>query len=315
MKHRAWSRWTPERIAAFEQAWADKSLSIDQVADRLGTSRGALYVKANQLQLGRRPGSGQRRGHRPSKPPRTGDVTRQRRFSGVAESDGPKVVLAPYDPRARAGITIFPTSLLPASMRDRIIKSGKESRKLGSRMAKGRWSGQPVYALTLEERATCPRSCTEWLTCYGNNMPFAHRTSDDGTLTRRLWGELASLNAAHPGGFVLRLHVLGDFYSVDYVDFWEQALLDFPALNIFGFTARAPGDPIGDAIAELRAFLPDRFMIRLSGGEGDLMAAQVVDRAEDATGILCPAESNPERCCATCGLCMQSRRTISFIRH
>jgi hypothetical protein len=137
--------------------------------------------------------------------------------------------------------------VIPAAKLPRLLKSGMNSRKIGKIVAKGPWKGFPIFTLTLEERATCPRSCQQWANCYGNNMHFAQRISDDGTLTRRLWGELAALGAENPEGFLVRLHVLGDFYSEEYVAFWRAALEEFPQLRIFGFTARIPPDPIGVA--------------------------------------------------------------------
>ena len=35
--------------------------------------------------------------------------------------------------------------------------------------------------------------------------------------------------------------MLGDFYSVEYVDLWAEALVAFPALNVFGFNTTARG--------------------------------------------------------------------------
>lgn len=180
---------------------------------------------------------------------------------------------------------------------------------------KGRWTGFPIYSLTLEERDTCPRSCQEWLTCYGNNMHAATRILDDGTLIRRLWGELASLNAEHPRGFVVRLHVLGDFYSVDYVRFWREALDEFPALNVFGFTARNASDPIGRELMELVAHRGERFMMRFSGWDNSMMASEVVSEAGEARYIVCPAEKNEKRFCGNCALCFNSLTSITFIRH
>jgi hypothetical protein len=51
----------------------------------------------------------------------------------------------------------------------------KESsnKKLARRVTKGKFKGYAIRTLTLTERATCPRSCFHWSTCYGNNMPFA----------------------------------------------------------------------------------------------------------------------------------------------
>lgn len=55
--------------------------------------------------------------------------------------------------------------------------------------------------------------------------------------------------------------------------------------------------------------------MRISGGGYATDCAEVDDKPEDATGIRCPAETDEKRCCANCGLCMQSDRTITFVRH
>ena len=39
------------------------------------------------------------------------------------------------------------------------LKWGHNSAKVGGRAIRGRWKNLPIYTLTLEERATCPRSC------------------------------------------------------------------------------------------------------------------------------------------------------------
>lgn len=305
--------WTPERIERLRVLWAS-DLHVDEIARQMKTSRGALYLRASQEGFAR-PKALSKRGRKPGNGAvsRRSDRTGQRRFSGVV-SEGPRIVLRPHHPAFREGTTFFPGLVTPASDMVRLLKSGKNSRKLGEIVTKGRWKGQRIYSLTLEERETCPRSCLEWASCYGNNMNWSARIADDGTLTRRLWGELASLNAEYPGGFVVRLHVLGDFYSTDYVAFWRQALTDFKALNVFGFTARLD-DPIGRALRVLVEQEGERFRIRFSGTGTPDHASEVVDTADQATGILCPAESDPDRCCATCALCFQTTRTISFVRH
>lgn len=313
--------WSDERRQKFEQMWRD-DVDVEEMADFFEISPQAVYGKASQWKLGRRRDRGgnlRRAGPRRKKRrlPKH-DRGNQRRFVGaVARGDARqgRVTLEAHDPRARAGTTVFPSTVIPSSRLPRLLKSGHNSRKIGKTAAKGRWRGMPIYTLTLEERATCPRSCLQWATCYGNNMPFAQRIFDDGTLTKRLWGELAALAAEHPAGFVVRLHVLGDFFSTEYVDFWRQAIADFPALQIFGFTARRPPDPIGVALVLLVADQQDRVAMRFSGAGYETHCAEVVDTADQATGILCPAQSDPERSCATCGLCWTSTATISFLRH
>jgi len=69
-------------------------------------------------------------------------------------------------------------------------------------------------------------------------MPFAHRFSTIGLLFK-LDREIQELTDKHKEGIVIRLHVLGDFMTVDYVNFWEKMLFDFPTLCIFGYTGIA----------------------------------------------------------------------------
>jgi hypothetical protein len=307
-------KWNGRR-AKFEEMWRDTSITVEEMADFFETSRGAIYTRASSWDLGRRLSDGRGR--------KTGSRTSllhggsQRRFKSPRHVDGagPHVTLEPHDPRLVAGITIFPKSVVPARKATTLLKSGVNSRKIGRMAEKGRWKGFPLYTLTLQERATCPRTCKVWATCYGNNMHMAERIVEDGTLTRRLWGELASLSARHPLGFIVRLHVLGDFYSRTYVDFWRTAIEEFPALRVFGFTARRPSDPIGFDLLRLVDAHGDRFVMRFSGGGYKTDCSEVVDRAEDAIGIVCPAQLNENRCCATCGLCWTSNVTISFLRH
>jgi hypothetical protein len=300
------TRWTPEMHDALREAWPTTKVAV--LAERFETSRGAIYVKANALGLPPRRGP-----RRPSTP-----GGHQRRFSGhEAPPDGPRVVLEPWHPAIQEGRTLFGKSVTPAARAERLLKSGEHSRKIGKIGTKGPWKGKPLFTLTLEERATCPRSCLEWRTCYGNNMGHltVQRLIDDGHLHLRLKGELVHLAAVNPQGFVVRLHVLGDFFSVDYVRFWSTMLDEIAQLSIFGFTARLPGTDIGDAVVEMMQRHDARAMLRFSGGGKPLLCSEVVDSMDGAIGLPCPAQHDSERCCATCVLCATSDRTISFLRH
>lgn len=302
--------WTDEHKADFEKMWAN-GWTGSMIAKAIGCSPAYVYQRADKMGLPKRGRGGPGRGGK------VADPTRQRRFSGVVKhTEGPRLDVKPWHPALRDGATIYARSVTPAAMEERLLKSGENNRKIGSLSTKGAWSGFLIFTLTLEERATCPRTCLEWATCYGNNMGMSVRIFDDGTLQPRLAAQLMHLQATHPKGFIVRLHVLGDFYSVDYVRFWHDALKQFPTLHIFGFTARLPDTEIGREIMAMRLDFPERCMIRLSGGEGnDPMRSEVINRAEQATGTLCPAQSDPDRSCATCGLCWTSDRTISFVRH
>ena len=201
-----------------------------------------------------------------------------------------------------------------------VIKPGSHQRKLGSRVAKGRWKGFPIYSLTLEERASCPRSCEMWFACMGNHMGQSVRYEAGEPLMRSIWADLTELQGRHPLGFVVRLHILGDFFAVEYVEFWRGCLSHFPALRVFGYSARQADDPIGQAVAKLRDGEWDRFAVRTSGAPSGPRTI-VVDKApagRQAHTIVCPAQTGKSKCCAKCALCWSHsarEKTIAFIEH
>ena len=249
-------------------------------------------------------------------PRKSSHDTRQRRFGSVAP--GSRAVLLPaFHPAARTGRTIFPSRVFAPDELPRLLKSGHHSRKIGREITKGPRRGWPIYTLTLEERASCPRSCREWLSCYGNNMQAAERIQHGPDLIQALEIEVAVLAMMHPAGFLVRLHVLGDFWSAEYVEFWGRMLATHPALHLFGFTAHDPVSPIGMAVAELVIAAGwSRAAVRFSGAPGGLYAARVIAADEaDPDAIPCPAQTGATDCCATCALCWHSPRSIAFRRH
>lgn len=227
---------------------------------------------------------------------------------------GARITLMPDHPAVREGRTIFPSRVVHPDDSPRLLVSGTNQRKIGVKVTKGRWKGFPLYTITLEERATCPRSCSEWATCYGSNMNWSRRHMHGIDLEVRLIDEIVELERRHPGGFAVRLHILGDFYSVAYVNLWRQLLAECPALHVFGFTARQPGTDIGAAVTAMNAESPGRCAIRFSGRD-----SLVIDRHEDSEHVVCPAQSDPKgkRCCGTCTLCwaMPLDRPVEFVRH
>jgi hypothetical protein len=232
-----------------------------------------------------------------------------------AVGSGARVKLLPTHPALIDGHTIFPGSVVNAADAPRLLISGHNSRKIGKTFTRGAWRGMPIFTLTLEERATCPPSCEQWATCYGNNMHWSRRHRAGPELETILRGELDALNARHPGGFVVRLHILGDFYSAAYVDLWATALDELPALHIFGYTARDPESDIGLGVLSLSLDNPERCRIRFSGSDHEGFGSVVIDRIEDSEHVVCPAQTDKTDCCATCGLCPSMNRTVEFLRH
>ena len=213
--------------------------------------------------------------------------------------------------------------------------------KLGKRVTKGKWKGFPIFTLTLEERATCPRSCAHWADCYGNNMMYAFRYEAGPALETMLETELAELQRKHPNGFLVRLHILGDFYSVGYVAKWAKWLGMFPALHVYGYTANQPNASdkteraIGQALLTLLDHCGERWAIRFSGNfDRSTMTAnsaddsRAMDAVNDKQAFLCPTQISKETGryaakgeetlvpdCGACGLCWTASKPVVFITH
>lgn len=234
----------------------------------------------------------------------------KRRFTDHKPAGFP-LTLATDHPSAVEGRTLFKARAVSSTSMVRLFKSGEHSRKIGSHVTKGEWAGMPIYTLTLEERATCPRSCVHWLDCYGNKMNWSRRIAADDNLIDRLQDNLAELASKHVR-FLVRLHVLGDFYSVEYVQFWAQMLHALPGLHVYGYTARKDCE-IAEAIGRLNSL---RFRVRTSDGEvGSYRTISIDDASEAGDAIVCPVQTDKAECCGTCTLCWSTDKTIAFLRH
>lgn len=213
----------------------------------------------------------------------------------------------------KKGRTLFPKSV-KSPLDFSVLKPVNNNSKLGKgslTIQKGAWKGFPLYSLTLEERKTCPKSCFHYANCYGNNMPFAHRFKNNADLTFALEKEIRALSLTFPNGFAVRLHVLGDFYSQSYVNFWRRMLFDFPMLHIYGYTARD-----WNSIRELNLTFPGRSYIRRSTNnpkKEDIITTG--SSSFDFPGIQCPEQVGKTKSCLTCGLCWTKVPRISFLDH
>jgi len=200
-----------------------------------------------------------------------------------------------------------------------MLKRGKQNKKLGDKVTVKMWKGMTMYSLSLEERATCPSDCEQWDNCYGDNMPFAHRFDhNDHNFIGYLEMQLAELNDKHPDGFVVRLHVLGDFYDGKYIVQWQLWLHQFENLRVFGYTHHTADSQLGNMINNVNRIHTDRFRVRFSDDDSTSFNASVVQTTAEALarpGIVCPEQSKFTDSCATCGYCWSSDQPVIFYEH
>ena len=223
------------------------------------------------------------------------------------------------------GVQLRITTKYPKSIRDgydRLFKPASNNGKVGgsgNKITKGRWKGFAVYSLTLTERDTCPSTCYHWDDCYGNNMPFAHRFRAGPELEKAIPDQLEALSKKHPNGFVIRLHILGDFYSVPYVRLWSDQLIRFPNMRIWGYSARVSGDPIYKELWLTRIRFSERFWMRFSHSKSyDSIEPFTIYSGNDKSdydSIICPEQLDKTKSCLTCGLCWTINKSIKFITH
>lgn len=276
--------WTEPDVERLRTLWGEHGGRIQKIANLMGRTRGSIDGKSRTLGL--------------------------QFHGGVAR------VLAADHPAILEKRTVFPSRVVPPD--GHVLKSGDNQRKLGGKITKGLWKGQPIFSLSLEERATCPSSCKLYFACFANNMGHAKRYEHGSALLQSLTSELEALSDRYPRGFVVRLHLVGDFYSVEYVHFWVEALRRFPALKIFGYTAWKYGTAIGNAVTALRDGCWERFAVRTSGGSRGPRTAVVEKVPESTFGIPCPAQHGKTKNCGTCGLCWAwaaRDRVITFDKH
>ncbi len=251
-----------------------------------------------------------------------------RRFTAYTHKESPPdreaASLRSDHPALTENRTQFPSRVFDADEGDHIFVSGHSNAKIGAFVTKGPWRGLDIFTLTLEERATCPDSCHLLAECYGNALPLAKRRAYTPELVERMDTELREMARERPAGFVVRLHVLGDFPDLGYVQRWSNWMAEIPQIHVFGYTAHLADSPIGILLREMNDEFLGRWAIRFSVApevEIDAMQATTIwreDRGRVAEGLVCPASSGDTEACGTCGLCwspVASGWRIVFLGH
>lgn len=224
---------------------------------------------------------------------------------------------------AHATGTLYPGQLV-APEPGKIFTSGHNNIKIGRDVRIGALRGYWIYLLSLEERRTCPRSCLHWRTCYGNSSIWNRRVAHGAALEALIPDEIERLLSVRGRvGILMRLHQLGDFYSLAYVWLWREMLAIHSRLAVYGYTAHLPGSQIGEAVAAMNDAFPGRSMIRFSNAPIERMAALSIRTAADRprTAFVCPEQSNRKNAkgqdviCATCAACWSTEKNVAFVDH
>jgi hypothetical protein len=229
------------------------------------------------------------------------------------------------------GHTVYTANVVNFAVGDREpLKPAKDNGKLHSNVVvRGQFAGYHMYSLTLEERATCSPKCGQLKTCYGNNMPFAKRYNVTPELLAAVDAQLAKLTRKGRR-ILLRLHILGDFFSVEYINFWRSMLIKYPTVSAFGYTHWPIITQQGREVERLVKAMPGRFNIKYSADHakqfplldlytlgGTIVVKDWVDAPKG--WIKCPAQMAADRGialgCAECGIACATTSNVAFVEH
>jgi hypothetical protein len=227
--------------------------------------------------------------------------------------------------------TVYRKNVVDFAFGDREpLKPARDNEKLHSNVVvRGMFTGYHMYSLTLEERATCSPECGQLKTCYGNNMPFAKRYNVTPALLTAIDAQLGQLTRKGRK-ILLRLHILGDFFSVEYINFWRSMLIKYPTVSAFGYTHWTIITPQGREVERLVKAFPGRFNIKYSADRANQLpllslytlggTIVVKDWADAPKGwIKCPAQMAADRGislgCAECGIACATRANVAFVEH
>ena len=191
--------------------------------------------------------------------------------------------------------------------------------KLGKKVTKGKLKGMKMYTLTLIERETCTDECEHYKDCFGNNMHVAHRFEVNDAFMLRLESDIHATARLNPNGFLVRLHILGDFESVEYTLFWERMMIHYPNLYVYGYSRNHIDSKyshvrdIAKELIRLRSKYQDRWAVRFSNKLDEEYSANSRDITDK--GITCLAQVKASVSCSDCTLCWSSKKAIGFITH
>jgi len=146
--------------------------------------------------------------------------------------------------RSTKPTTVFKNRIQPIDSPRKILKFGGNNSKLKNYVTKGAWKGRKILAVAGVERMHCPTTCHFWDRCYGNNLHLQDRfLIHHPEVQEKLYRECLNLpyakptNRMHKIGYAIRLHVVGDFPNVEYVETWRKIMMEREDINVFGFTS------------------------------------------------------------------------------
>ena len=172
-------------------------------------------------------------------------------------------------------------------------------------------------SLSLPPLKTCPGK-TEFCSrlCYGLNGRFTHprmreiyqsnlEASKQADFVERIVSKILKTNAE-----AFRLHVVGDFYSVEYVEKWLEIADRLPDVKFFGSTRswRVPG--LRDTVKRFRDLANVYLRASIDPTHPDKPSCSWRVWSIEGEGEPCPHDYGLAENCVSCKKCWQTKDSI-----
>lgn len=189
-----------------------------------------------------------------------------------------------------------------------------------------------VFVWNLPAVLTCPSASTWCLTsCYNAdkreakfpinewNKNLQYFLSKGAILEGILIEKL--LNSGNK--VAVRIHSSGDFFSVDYINFWIRVISNTPNVKYWAYTRSWDNRDLYNELLKLKELNNIQLFASWDSTMGDpptgwrkSIVYEVFDHSL-STGIVCPEQSGKSPNCATCNYCLSesNNNDVYFIMH
>jgi hypothetical protein len=237
------------------------------------------------------------------------------RFDRTGEHDQGLWLPRDWRDAAHEGRSAVPSRVREPDTDEDVVKSSVNNGKLkGPQFVVGHAAGQASYTLPLAEVESCPPDCpfidpTTDVPCKAMSYWTLRRYRYGTALCTSIAKNLDALDARHPNGYWIFLHVSGDFdvYRNDdpeYVLMWEHHLQHRGALNVWGNTHCRRAGRIGQVITRMNSMPGHRSVMRFSHDVGPYSSTTIRTKADRKLGDFVCIADYLKVGCMQCALCI-----------
>ena len=154
--------------------------------------------------------------------------------------------------------------------------------------------------------------------CYGLRGHFTHRSRE--AMLERNYRRSQQDNFAgrmirsiqDNASTVFRIHVVGDFYSPEYIQKWVVIIGALPDVSFYGYTRSWRCRDLQTTLDELRSLPNCHLLASIDFTHTDRPDSSWNTVSVEGEGVPCPHDTEMVETCLTCGLCWSGRSNLKL---